>query len=112
MTVELATLISVISILIAIATFVIARKKDAVAEVKEDNDSLNSIKEMAGNSDEIIIATDYDREGELIGMETVRAVDVDMSKVRRAKFSAGVMFCVVKRCMLSFSLDLVEKRVP
>jgi len=49
---------------------------------------LNSIKEMAGNSDEIIIATDYDREGELIGMETVKAVNADMSKVRRAKFSA------------------------
>ncbi len=49
---------------------------------------LNSIKEMVGNSDEIIIATDYDREGELIGMETVKAVNADMSKVRRAKFSA------------------------
>lgn len=45
MTIELATLISVISILIAIATFFLARKKEAVNEVKEDNDSLNSIKE-------------------------------------------------------------------
>jgi len=49
---------------------------------------LNSIKDLAGQSDEIIIATDYDREGELIGMETVKAIDADMSKVRRAKFSA------------------------
>ena len=49
---------------------------------------LNMIKEIAANSDEIIIATDYDREGELIGMETVREINVDMSKVKRAKFSA------------------------
>lgn len=49
---------------------------------------LNKIGEMTKLSDEIIIATDYDREGELIGMETVRAVDTDMSKVKRAKFSA------------------------
>jgi DNA topoisomerase-1 len=49
---------------------------------------LNSIKSIAAESDEIIIATDYDREGELIGMETVKSIDVDMSKVKRAKFSA------------------------
>ena len=49
---------------------------------------LNSIKNLAAESDEIIIATDYDREGELIGMETVKSIDVDMNKVRRAKFSA------------------------
>lgn len=49
---------------------------------------LNTIKELASQSDEIIIATDYDREGELIGMETVKEIGADMSKVRRAKFSA------------------------
>ena len=49
---------------------------------------LNNIKELALGAGEIIIATDYDREGELIGMETVEAAGVDMSKVRRAKFSA------------------------
>ena len=49
---------------------------------------LNRIKEIADVSDEIILATDYDREGELIGMETVVAINVDMSKVKRAKFSA------------------------
>lgn len=49
---------------------------------------LSKITELAKDSDEIVIATDYDREGELIGMETVRAANVDMSKVRRAKFSA------------------------
>ncbi len=49
---------------------------------------LNKIVELAKDADRIIIATDYDREGELIGMETVKAADVDMKKVRRAKFSA------------------------
>ncbi|MDR2845912.1 MAG: DNA topoisomerase I [Candidatus Methanoplasma sp.] len=49
---------------------------------------LGKISDLAKTADEIIIATDYDREGELIGMETVTAVNVDMTKVRRAKFSA------------------------
>ncbi|MDR1405102.1 MAG: DNA topoisomerase I [Candidatus Methanoplasma sp.] len=49
---------------------------------------LGRIDDLAKTSDEIIIATDFDREGELIGMETVRSVSADMSKVRRAKFSA------------------------
>lgn len=49
---------------------------------------LSKITELAKDADEIIIATDYDREGELIGMETVKAAGVDMRKVRRAKFSA------------------------
>ncbi len=49
---------------------------------------LNMIKDLASKADEIIIATDYDREGELIGMETVREAGADMSIVRRAKFSA------------------------
>ena len=49
---------------------------------------LNMIKELAAKADEIIIATDYDREGELIGMETVREAGADMDRVRRARFSA------------------------
>ncbi len=49
---------------------------------------LNMIKDLAAKADEIIIATDYDREGELIGMETVREAGADMDIVRRAKFSA------------------------
>lgn len=49
---------------------------------------LDAIKNLANEADEVIIATDYDREGELIGLETIRLADVDMSKVRRARFSA------------------------
>ena len=49
---------------------------------------LGTIKSLASKADEIIIATDYDREGELIGMETVREANADMARVRRAKFSA------------------------
>ena len=50
--------------------------------------TVNAIKNSMETADEIIIATDFDREGELIGMETVKAVGADMSKVKRAKFSA------------------------
>ena len=49
---------------------------------------LNTIRELASKADEIIIATDYDREGELIGMETVKEIGADMGSVKRAKFSA------------------------
>ena len=49
---------------------------------------LNRIKEIADTADEIIVATDFDREGELIGMETLVAINADISKVKRAKFSA------------------------
>ena len=49
---------------------------------------LTAIKQLMSVSDEIIIATDFDREGELIGMETVKCAEADMSKVKRARFSA------------------------
>jgi len=49
---------------------------------------INVLRDLANESDEVIIATDYDREGELIGLETVRMSEVDMKKVRRARFSA------------------------
>ena len=50
--------------------------------------TLDAIRNISKEANEVIIATDYDREGELIGLETVRAADVDLKKVRRAKFSA------------------------
>ncbi len=49
---------------------------------------INKINEIAKTADEIIIATDFDREGELIGMETITSIGADMSKVKRARFSA------------------------
>lgn len=49
---------------------------------------IGTLKNLASESDVIIIATDFDREGELIGLETVERLDVDPTRVRRAKFSA------------------------
>jgi len=49
---------------------------------------LDTIRQEAEESDEVIIATDYDREGELIGLETVRLAGVPREKTRRARFSA------------------------
>jgi len=49
---------------------------------------ISVLKDLALKTDQIIIATDFDREGELIGIETVDLLDVDSEKVRRAKFSA------------------------
>lgn len=48
---------------------------------------MRAIEDLARGSDEIIIATDYDREGELIGVEALEHVETKAA-VRRAKFSA------------------------
>lgn len=48
---------------------------------------MNALKDLATGADEIIVATDYDREGELIGVEALEEANVD-KKVRRARFSA------------------------
>ena len=55
---------------------------------------LNAIKQIMLKCDEVIIATDFDREGELIGVETVTYATADMGEeksnftIKRAKFSA------------------------
>jgi len=49
---------------------------------------INVLQEQARDADMVIIATDFDREGELIGMETVDMLDVDPAKIMRARFSA------------------------
>lgn len=49
---------------------------------------IGTLKKLASESDQIIIATDFDREGELIGLETVDQLGVNPSKTRRARFSA------------------------
>ncbi|UCF07234.1 MAG: DNA topoisomerase I [Thermoplasmata archaeon] len=49
-----------------------------------------ALKELAGENDDVILATDYDREGELIGVEGLEIVKVanPKAKARRARFSA------------------------
>ncbi|MCL6106604.1 MAG: DNA topoisomerase I [Actinobacteria bacterium] len=53
---------------------------------------VNALKKMAKQADRIIIATDYDREGELIGLEALgQALEANPgleSDVRRARYSA------------------------
>ncbi|MCJ7463408.1 MAG: toprim domain-containing protein, partial [Thermoplasmata archaeon] len=46
---------------------------------------MNALKDLSKSADEVIIATDYDREGELIGVEALEEAQVDKPK-RRAKF--------------------------
>ena len=48
---------------------------------------MNALKDIGSGVDEIIVATDYDREGELIGAEALEEAHID-KQVRRAKFSA------------------------
>jgi len=48
---------------------------------------MNALKALASQADEIIVATDYDREGELIGVEALEELEVK-KPVRRARFSA------------------------
>ncbi|MCX6650991.1 MAG: DNA topoisomerase I [Methanomassiliicoccales archaeon] len=49
---------------------------------------LHTLSELAQECDEVIIATDFDREGELIGLETVNHLDKKPQNVRRVRFSA------------------------
>ncbi|NLK25132.1 MAG: topoisomerase I, partial [Euryarchaeota archaeon] len=49
---------------------------------------VSTIRDLSKDADEIIIATDFDREGELIGLEAARLLDLAGKKVSRAKFSA------------------------
>lgn len=65
----------------------------AEPEKKVDKDAKNigdAIKKLAKNADLVVVATDFDREGELIGVEAldlVHAVNADVT-VKRARFSA------------------------
>lgn len=66
----------------------------SLVRVVKNRSAYNTLKEYGEKSDRIIIATDYDREGELIGVEALEIIlgqdargRLD-SKVQRAKFSA------------------------
>jgi len=48
---------------------------------------MNALKDLSTGVDEVIVATDYDREGELIGAEAIDEAGVN-KPIRRAKFSA------------------------
>ncbi|PKK86003.1 MAG: DNA topoisomerase I [Thermoplasmata archaeon HGW-Thermoplasmata-1] len=57
----------------------------------EAEDILDALGRLAKESDEVVIATDFDREGELIGVEGLEAVKhfkSEFSSVKRARFSA------------------------
>lgn len=49
---------------------------------------LSTLSELSQECDEVIIATDFDREGELIGLETVTLLEKPPRSVRRVRFSA------------------------
>ena len=48
---------------------------------------MSALQDLCKSADEVIVATDYDREGELIGVEALEEAQVKKPK-RRAKFSA------------------------
>jgi DNA topoisomerase-1 len=56
----------------------------------QDWNIVNLLKKIASNLEEVIIATDYDREGELIGVEGLELIQKSNPniKVKRARFSA------------------------
>ena len=49
---------------------------------------VSALQTLSKECDQVIIATDFDREGELIGLETVEFLDVDLSRIKRSRFSA------------------------
>jgi len=48
---------------------------------------MNALKDLSTGADEVIVATDFDREGELIGAEAIEEAEV-RKPIRRARFSA------------------------
>ncbi len=49
---------------------------------------IGALSDLVKDSNEVVIATDFDREGELIGLETVRLLGVEPGRIKRARFSA------------------------
>lgn len=54
---------------------------------------LENIVAKLSNSTEIIVATDYDREGQLIAYNLLKESNIDSSDVRRMKFSIILIEC-------------------
>lgn len=61
-----------------------------VVKTPAKQDHVNALQELAADADRVVIATDYDREGELIGKEAyelIREVNTDAT-IDRARFSS------------------------
>lgn len=62
----------------------------AIIKTPKEKALVNTLKRLASGADEIVIATDYDREGELIGsdiVDLIREVNPE-APIKRARFSA------------------------
>ncbi len=60
-----------------------------VVKTPAEKDIIRTLKNLAKKADEIIIATDFDREGELIGSDAVLMIDeVSTAPITRARYSA------------------------
>ncbi|MCS7143489.1 MAG: DNA topoisomerase I [Archaeoglobaceae archaeon] len=60
---------------------------DLIKEEKE-KEIVSLLRELAKDAERVTIATDYDREGELIGVEALEIIAREDLKVERARFSA------------------------
>lgn len=62
--------------------------------IVSEKDIAFSLKNLVNNNPDVIIATDYDREGELIGVEAINLIKDynDIKKIKRAKFSSITNF--------------------
>ncbi|MCR5845717.1 MAG: DNA topoisomerase I [bacterium] len=60
-----------------------------IVKYPAEKDIIRSLKNLAGKADRIIIATDFDREGELIGADAVSMIrEVTDVEIKRARYSA------------------------
>ena len=71
------------------------RKTDLTDLIKADPEKritahniVSTLRDLSQEADEVVIATDFDREGELIGLETARLLDIGTKRIGRARFSA------------------------
>lgn len=61
-----------------------------ILKIPSEKSLVNTVKKLARSADEVVIATDYDREGELIGADVVSLIrNVNpKAEIRRARFSS------------------------
>ncbi|HEQ79075.1 MAG TPA: DNA topoisomerase I, partial [Euryarchaeota archaeon] len=60
---------------------------EPVAKISEKG-IVETLRSVSKDVDEVVLATDYDREGEIIGVEALEAIDFDCKNALRARFSA------------------------